>query len=78
MLRWLRKASKQKYEKADRLIKFLIQDGHNSWGDYWLTPKYDFGILSESQEKDAKQHIIKGCGDSDCKGHKGNFLILAH
>ncbi len=78
VLRWLRKASKQKYEKADRLIKFLIQDGHNSWGDYWLTPKYDFGILSESQEKDAKQHIIKGCGDSDCKGHKGNFLILAH
>lgn len=78
VLRWLRKASKQNYEKANHLIKFLIQDGHNSWGDYWLTPKYDFGILSELQEKDAKQHIIKGCGNPKCKGHKGNLLILAH
>ena len=46
VLRWLRKASKQNYEKANQLIKFLIQDGHNSWGDYRLTPKYNFGIMS--------------------------------
>lgn len=78
VLHWLRKSSKQKYEEADYLIKFLIQDGYKSWGDYWLAPKYDFGILSESQEEDAKQHIIKGCGDPECKGHKGNFIILAH
>lgn len=78
ILRWLRKASKQNYDKAEHLIKFLIQDGHKSWGDYKLTPKYDFGILSETQEKDAKQQILKGCGDPKCKGHKGNFLILAH
>lgn len=69
-LRWLRKASKQKYEEADHLINHLIQDGHKSWGDYRLTPEYDLGALSEQEEKDVKQHIIKG--------HKGNFLILAH
>lgn len=78
VLRWLRKASKQNYEKANQLIKFLIQDGHNSWGDYRLTPKYNFGIMSESQEKEAKKHLITGCNDPKCKGHKGNLLLLGH
>lgn len=78
VLRWLRKASKQKNENADRLIKFLIQDGYKSWGDYYLNPKYDFGAMSETMEKEAKKHITDGCGDSDCNGHKGNFLLLAH
>lgn len=78
VLRWLRKASKQKNEDANRLMKILIQDGYKSWGDYFLEPKYDFGVMSESREKEAKKHLTVGCGDSDCKGHKGNLLLLAH
>lgn len=78
VLRWLRKASKQNNEEAKRLIKFLIRDGYKSWGDYYLDPKYDFGELSESEEKEVKKQLTVGCGDLDCKGHKGNFLFLAH
>lgn len=78
VLRLLRKSSKQKYEKADRLIKFLLQDGYKSWGDYWLTPQYDFGVISDSQEGEAKKNIIANCNNPNCKGHKGNYLILAH
>ena len=78
VLRWLRKASKQNNEEAKRLIKFLIRDGYKSWGNYYLDPKYDFGELSDSEEKEVKKQLTVGCGDLDCKGHKGNFLFLAH
>lgn len=78
VLRWLRKASKQKNGDADHMIKELVQNGYESWGDYYLEPKYDFGIMSESKENETKKYITEGCGDSGCRGHKGNLLLLAH
>lgn len=77
-LRWLRAAAKQKYEKADRLLKRLIADGYNSWGDYDLSPRYDMGPLSVEKENEAKQMVAVGCGASECLGHKGSLLFLAH
>lgn len=77
-LRWLRAAAKQKYEKADWLLKRLIADGYNSWGDYDLSPQYDLGLLSAEKENEAKQMVAVGCGESECLGHKGYLLYLAH
>lgn len=77
-LYWLRKASKQGNQEATELIKDLIKDGYNSWGDIEMTPQYDLGILSDEDELVVKQHITIGCGNPDCSGHKEKILYLAH
>ena len=78
VLNLLRKSSKKGNNDATDLLKELSTPGYDAWGDYYLVPQYDDGILSEENKTIVLEYATKGCKSSTCKGHKGYLLILAH
>ena len=78
VLHLLRNSSKNGFADAANILKDLSTPGYNAWGDYSLSPAFDYGILSEESSNLLLDYATNGCKSSTCKGHKGNFLILAH
>lgn len=78
VLRLLRESSEKGNKDAADLIIDLSAPGYNGWGDYFVEPFYDHGILSDDFINFLYKKAIEGCGSENCKGHKGYLIDIAH